>query len=348
MLARQRRLFGAVVLVISVVLALPRIGTSYGQEDGCAREAVIASFATAASSDTVNEWLQGYQNGSCPAAIKEGAQALADAYEGLGTATAPEPAAADGILREGEYPVLHVTNALGTEEAMGVYSFEPTPDAVRPVCYVSCLSFETAPGVYVGIQIDRLREAVYDAGIGQYNVVIDSGEQFTGTLYSVLVHEAEGGTVDLTGTDQITLYSLPEAEPDAGTPAAAETWTLHATAPVELTYTGVPFFTYTYYSSAGYLIGGEDHYSKSTQFQIDVQGRFVSAEIGDIQAIALSGAETIDITTADGRTINGAVQFVAHDSEGDHIAYTWGLGLALSDGVYVTFASDAVLTLTHD
>ena len=335
------------IIVVCVMGTIFTQRTVWAQDDPCTRDALIISFAAAASSGTIDEWSQSYQSGACPSLIKESALELAHIYAALGAPIEQEPVASGDVRLEGEYPVLHVTNALGLEEEVTVHGLQPILDGLSRTCYSDCFVLETAPGVYTGIWITRLRQATYDPATEQYVAVIDTGEQFTGKLYSVLVNTPDG-TVDLTGADQITLYSMPPDQTFFGTPPEGAWWTMHTTSPLEMTYVGVPTFTYTYYSSAGYMIGGEDHTDKAVQFQIDVQGRFVSAEIDDFQTISITGSDILEVSTANGQMVNGEVQFVAHDSAGDHTAHTWGLVLTLDEGLYLSFDSNAVLTLTKN
>ncbi len=342
-----------IIITIGICLmgSLPVGGTARAQEDVCARDAVIASFAAAAASGTVDEWLQGYVDGTCSPLVKANAQALADTYTALGTSeNQPDDQAvvSGDIPLEGKYPVIHVTDAFGFENQLMVAGLRPTADGLITLCYSQCLVLEIGPGAYAALRIDRLRHVQYDAATGQYVAVIDTGEQFTGALVSVLVGDDTGATTDVTGSDEITLYSLPEEQPAPEPLAPGEMWAVQVSFPVEAVYAGIPVFTYTYYSSAGYAIGGSDHNGNSTQFQIGIQGRDVSAEIASFQAIALTGSEVVELTTPDGRTVSGAVKFVTHDSAGDHVAHTWGLALTLSDGVYLSFSPNAVLTLTRN
>jgi hypothetical protein len=347
MISPKRYLVSIVTIVICLMGFLPVGGPVHAQEDACTRDAVIASFAAAASSGSVDAWLQGYLDGACSATVQASAQALADTYGALGASDA-QPAAPEGVLLEGEYPVIHVTDALGFESQLTVAGLRPTVDGLVMLCYSQCLVLEMGPGVYAALRFDRLRHVQYDPAAGQYVATIDTGEQFTGALISVLVGDDTGATTDVTGIDEITLYSLPEEQPAPEPLAPGEMWAVQVTAPFEAVYTGIPVFTYTYYSTSGYAIGGSDRNGTSTQFLIDVQGRDVSAEIASFQGIALTGAQTVELTMPDGRTASGAVKFIEHDSAGDHTAHTWGLALTLSDGVYLSFGSNAVLTLTRN
>ncbi|MBN1286092.1 MAG: DUF1349 domain-containing protein [Anaerolineae bacterium] len=85
----MKRLFGLFLLII----LLPA-GAVYAQDD-CTADGVVASFADAVASGTVEDWARGYDEGDCPANIKVGARTLAMAHITLSAEAIPFAAPTD-------------------------------------------------------------------------------------------------------------------------------------------------------------------------------------------------------------------------------------------------------------
>lgn len=319
-----------IVLVLLVCCA--SVHPAAAQSDACNKEVVIASFAEASANNTVDAWLTGYLNGDCPDTIKVGAQALADAYTLLDSPSeGNQPTGRNLTLPYvGDYPVIRTVNALGVERTFEVWA--------------GAMEYLVAPGVVIGSGVREFRYA--DAT----TVTLADGQVIEGTLIATL-QDPTGQAYELEGMTEVELMSLPvSAQSVPPVELVADTWTLHITAPIDMTFTGGDLhWSFSYYSSAGYLVGGSTRITSSDDFYLTVDGQAEATQVffDDFSAYSYSNVGdpyslALNVTTPNGNQVVATMGFEATDSAGDHQGSVIGLKMFVTNAerwVFLTLGS---------
>ncbi len=310
------------IIVLVLLISIASIHPATAQSDPCSKEAVIASFAEASADDSVDAWLTEYVNGDCSDATKAGVQALADAYTLLDVPPEGDEAPSQNLTVPyvGDYPVLRTVNALGVERTIEVWP--------------GTMEYLVTPGVVIGTRLSEFRYA--DAT----TVTLADGQVIAATLIAIVRDPNNQTTYELEGMTEVELMSLA-ASTESESPAelVADTWTLHITSPIDMTFTGDnPRWSFSYYSSEGYLIGGETHIASSDDFYLTVEGQAEATQVffDDFSAYAYSSVEdpyslALNVTTSNGNQVVGTMGFEATDSKGDHQGSVIGLRMFVTN-----------------
>lgn len=331
-------------LILLVLFLMP--ASLAAQDDPCSREGVMAGFVEAANADSVETWALGYLSSSCPANIKDAAQLLADAYSMMESS----PRSTSDIPFAGDYTIIKMRNALGIESEVQV-SFAGAAAETYPLLSYRGIPVEIAPGIYITTPISSFRSIHTE---GDYQVVtFADGQTVTGHVEAQIT-DPNATVYDLSTATEAELVSLaisyqttPAAEP------ADETWQVHITEPVDLTFTGAhPRFTFRYYSSAGYLIGGSYRNGEADQFYANLNGQDILVRVEDFSEITFPGGTTpqhISLIVPGGEPseVDFRVEYTdsagGHDGQAIHLV----LDIANSDRSLIIPITDTVrMTLT--
>lgn len=301
-------------LILLVLFLMP--APLAAQDDPCSREGVMAGFVEAADADSVEAWAQGYLSSSCPANIKDAAQLLADAYSMMEESS---PSSTSDIPFAGDYTIIKMQNALGIESEVQV-TFAGAPAETYPMLSYRGIPVEIAPGIYITTPISSFR-SIHTEGDHQV-VTFADGQTVTGHVEAIM-KDPNATVYDLSTATEAELVSL--AVSNQTTPAAEpadETWQVHITEPVDLTFTGAhPRFTFRYYSSAGYLIGGSYRDAEDDQFYAMLNGQDILVRVEDFSEITFPGGTTpqhISILVPGGEPSEVDFRVERTDSAGRH------------------------------
>jgi hypothetical protein len=312
-------------MLLLISLAAMGISSAAAQGDPCTREAVVASFAAAVSAGNVETWVQSYTSGECPQLIKDGALALANAYEQM----ALQPADRTTVKYEGDLPVVELTLYDVTTTFAVLQTIIPTDSWTYPRHLGSVYSdgayrniaLAIAPNVFIVSPLSSFREAHRDQG--EHVVTFADGQVMRGNLRTEL--DAKGDkSYFLDFADQLTLISLPVsfASPAPVNETPDTIWTLHITQPVDVTFTGAdPFFANQFYSTEGYLSGGVYIDAASDTFEITTDGQKTLGNIADFEEISFLGAgengQSVTLTYPEGKLVSGEITGLVSNSSGE-------------------------------
>ena len=198
----------------------------------------------------------------------------------------------------GEHPVVQLTNKLGVEATIEVGHIaikDPILSSVAASNYSQEgheLVITIADGVYLIVPLRMVRRA-YASGEGHIVTLADGQElkgRLNGELGSSELLASDRKRYDLSTASTLVLISLPTSD-DIVEPSSqqSEIWQLHIPKPLDLTYTvSNPTFYYEYYSTEGYVIGGEMRTTQSTSFVLKVGNEEIPTNLADFEEISFS------------------------------------------------------------
>ena len=173
---------------------------------------------------------------------------------------------------------------------------------------------------------------------GMHVVTLANGQELRGKLDFVIV-APDDKSYDLRAASTVVLNSLPEEDEHSIKPSEQEPtalWQLHIMQPVELTYSvSNPRFAFQYWSSDGYLIGGESHETQSESFYLKVGDEEILANLPDFEEVSFEefaeGKLQIKVKAKSGIETVGTLVLKAKDDAGYHEGKDWFLVMDSSD-----------------
>lgn len=230
----------------------------------------------------------------------------------------------------GENPVVQLTTKLGVDTTIEVANTDTGNDVLNHVMWRGRnFLLRTADGVYMVVPMRMFRLAYEREGM--HVVTLASGQELRGKL-DFVIGGPDGKSYDLRTASTVVLNSLPEdeysIEPSEQEPTAL--WQLHIMQPVDLTYSvSNPRFAFQYWSSRGYLIGGENYETQSESFYLKVGDEEILANLPDFEEISFEefaeGKLQIKVKAKSGIETVGTLVLKAEDSKGYHEGTDWFL-----------------------
>lgn len=218
-----------------------------------------------------------------------------------------------------EKPQFQLTNKLGVEKTFSVNRVNHgSVDHV--LSWEKGLVFSLGDGVFLGIPFDRMREVVFSNGV--HLVTLTDGKTVSGKLIST-VTTSDGKKYDLGLATRLILKSpgtssarnVESRKTDAKIPVQ---WELQITKPFSAKYTVTdPFFIYTYYSSAGYIMGGSRWLGSTTSFYVKAGTEEMLAELSDFACVSMKDHK-ITVKATNGTETTGTLVLKEKDSAGIH------------------------------
>lgn len=261
----------------------------------------------------------------------------------------PPPMSKVLITGRNSYPVVRLTNRLGVEATVEINGYEGEFVLLHFYDYYGQLPLKVADGVYMLIPLKMFRRA-YAIGGGIQRVTLVDGQEFdgqlTGSLWSGdLSRVADRSTYQLEYINTMVLTSLPEWMNEESKNPEGEAWQLRSE-PLDLTLSISELaVAYRYFSTSGYVVGGEYRVAESPSFHIRVGQEDFRANFLDFDEIAFTerpGLPTaIDVTVTAGSVVSQGEFYPSPD------AYDWYLvAKTANSGITFVFKDPAFVVVT--
>jgi hypothetical protein len=206
-----------------------------------------------------------------------------------------------------------------------------------------------ADGVYLTFPPQIFRRAYWQ---GDHHVVTLADNEDIEGLLDFTLETPDYQYYDLSAALTVVLTRLPGTVAVKENPAPPDqVWELHVSAPVDVTYHVTnPRFTYSFYTTAGWAIGGGDSTALGREsFFIRTSQNDFMANPADFQQIAFSPLDEhqtqVTVQGASGEELTGQLVFIEEDSAGVHEAHTWILALDRTDLPMKVILGNATYTL---
>ena len=234
-------------------------------------------------------------------------------------------------------PIVKLTTKLGVETTVSVERIYTDNDVLDYLMGWNAENFllQVADGVYMVIPLRVCRQAELK---GKMHVVtLTTDQQIEGKLFCTL-ESFDDKVYDLRNATKLLITNLPKEKPRQE--KHVEFYQLHIRKPVDIKYSVWNLrFAFQYYSTAGYIMGGEKHETASYSFYLKIKNEEILANLSDFEEISFDKLRQkkdgdriqMKLISKSGVETSGELILKPKDSSGFHEAWDWFLVAELAD-----------------